>query len=372
MNEDQFDKLIRETLECEPAPAQLARLEAFWSAELRYERRKQIVRRGLALAASLLVAVGVAGWMARDKFGGVEVVQVPPSKVEIVPQPIVPLPEPQLAEVETPAPSVGRAPTAMEQFVFFSRTQPSTETMDDTLAVLVDDMVQQVASGTADPQQAIDAAGIAMAAIERELLRRLVRAKDEEKLALLKLLAVSGSEKSTPALLRLSQRAAFRDVALASIEQIVGVAGLGDVVRESNDARVRKLLMRRMLAAETEESIGAFLTLVQDSSLRSEALAVADSENKLPTDLLFALLQSDEERVRLSAAMVLGHVNGPEITRKLVALVTAKKDAPTEAWIALLACRGDLAKEFLSYASSRPQMLGQVNHARVQMARLEL
>jgi hypothetical protein len=40
--------------------------------------------------------------------------------------------------------------------------------------------------------------------------------------------------------------------------------------------------------------------------------------------------------------------------------------------MALLACRGELADEFLSYASRRPQFLGQVNHARVQLARMNL
>lgn len=372
MNEDHFDNLIRDVLRSELVPEQLGRLEAFWDNELRRERRKRIMRRGLALAASLLVAAAVASWMARDKFGGAEVVQVPSPKVEIVPQPIVPLPDPQVAKVEVPATSVGRAPTAMEQFVFYSQTQTDRATANETLATLVDDLIQQVAGRKADPQQVIDTAGVAMAGIERELLRRLVRSEDDEKHALLKLLAVSGSEKSTPALLRLSQRAAFRDEALATIEQIVGVGGLADVVRASNDRRVRKLLMQRMLTADSVAALEVYLSLVQDSALRAESLAVADSSGNIPVKGLFALLQSDDEHTRLAAALVLGHVNGPEITRQLVALVTAEKSPPTEAWIALLACRGELAQEFLSYASQRPQLLGQVNHARVQLARMKL
>ena len=376
MNEEHFDQLIRDALRAQPEAEQVARLEAFWKAHSRRERRTRTVRRVLALAASLLAAAAIAGWIVRQKFSGIEVVEAPrPNRagtLELKPSDLDP---PQVAIAETPLPSVGREPTAMEQFAFYSHAQWGRAAENQTLVTVVDDLVQQVEAGEADPRQAVEAAGIAMTGIERELLRRLVRSTDEEKRTLLRFLAVSGSENSTLALLKLTRRDTLRNESLLTIEQIVGVAGLADVARLSNDARVRGMLMQRLLTAEaneTNEGVGAYLSLVQDAALRGEALAAADAVSKLPVQALMARLQSDADAVRLSAALVLGHVNGPEVTRSLVELVSAERPAPTEAWIALLACRGELAEEFLSYATRRPQLLGQVNHARVQWTRIKL
>lgn len=373
MNDDQFDQQIRDALRAEPASEQIARLETFWRTTSRRERRSRTVRRALALAASLLVVAVVAAWTVRQEFGGVEVVQAPQPNPVIVPQRDSPkLDPPQIAVADTPPPSIGRAPTAMEQFAFFSRTQPRGSAANEVLVAVVDDLVQQVAGGEVNPQQAVEATGIAMEGLERELLRRLVRSTDDQKRNLSHLLAACGSDNSILPLLKLSRREVFRDEALQAIEQIVGVTGLAEVVRLSDDSRVRQVLMQRLLTAESDDAVAAYLTLVQDPSLRVEALAVADALPNVPTEVLLAFLQSDDKRARLSAALLLGRVNGPEITRRLVDLVTAERPAPTEAWIALLACRGELAQEFLSYAASRPQLLGQVNNARIEWARMRL
>jgi hypothetical protein len=39
----------------------------------------------------------------------------------------------------------------------------------------------------------------------------------------------------------------------------------------------------------------------------------------------------------------------------------------TEAWMALLACRGEKAEAFVAYAARQPEMLGRLNNARVQL-----
>jgi HEAT repeat protein len=207
------------------------------------------------------------------------------------------------------------------------------------------------------------------------LLKRLPRSSDSDKRAVLRLLAVCGSEKSVPALLKLSRRNGFRDESLAAVEQIVGKAGLAQAVRQADDPQVRRVLIARLLSADEEQShapVRDFLSLVRDATMRGDALAAAETVPQLPIEALLTMLESDDKSVRLSAALVLGHVNGPEVTRHLVGLVTAKKPAPTEAWIALLACRGELAEEFLGYATRSPQLLGQVNTARIEWARMNL
>jgi hypothetical protein len=68
--------------------------------------------------------------------------------------------------------------------------------------------------------------------------------------------------------------------------------------------------------------------------------------------------------------MVLGHLNGPRIARLLVDRVTQQPEVGVEAWIAILACRGPVAEEFLAYATRQPQLLSHVNSARVRWARI--
>ena len=125
-------------------------------------------------------------------------------------------------------------------------------------------------------------------------------------------------------------------------------------------------------SAAAEPALRSYLSLVGNEAVRDEALAVADA---LPQRLLAALLarlDDEDEAVRLSAALVLGHANGPEVTNSLIALVTREPPSPVEAWIALVACRGEQAEKFFAYATRQPLLLGQVNRARMWWARTTL
>ena len=54
----------------------------------------------------------------------------------------------------------------------------------------------------------------------------------------------------------------------------------------------------------------------------------------------------------------------------LITRVTEKPANSPEAWIALMSCRGDMARDFLVYATQRPQLLGYYNNARVRWAQM--
>lgn len=376
MNDERLDPLIRDALHAEPAAEQIAQLEAFWQSRSRRERRWRMGRRALALAASVLAAAAVASWIMRERIGQGDLADVPRPEANIAGEMQPPnAAPPETAIAESPTLPMGRAPTAMEQLAFYSGKQRGATAADEMLATVVEDMIRQVVGGEVEPQQAVDATGIAMAGIERELLKRLPRSIENEKRTVVRLLSACGSDKSVPALLKLSRRSGFRDESLAAVEQIVGTAGLAQAARLAGDPQSRRVLMVRLLSAGEEQThapVRDFLALVQDAATRGDALAAAEAVPQLPLETLLAMLKSDDKPVRLSAALVLGHVNGPEVTRHLVELVTAERSAPTEAWIALLACRGELAEEFLGYAARSPQLLGQVNTARIEWARMNL
>jgi hypothetical protein len=325
MTPDEFDKQIRAALSVEASTDQMARLERFWFMRSRAERRRRMVRVA-ALAATLLVATTT--WLITSRMA---------SRTE---QPATPRQE-DLATatdvIESPttdAPVAGRAPTDYERLLFAARTSQPT-----------------------DPQQA--------------LLARLNRATDDgEKRQVAKLLGERGAWDAVPALLRLAEQSAVRDDALAAVERIVGVDRLAEAATQSRHAAVRAALYERLLASESEAALGGYLALVANPASRNEALAAARQAEKLPLESLLHALEVGDQSVRMSAALVLGDVDGPAVSEALIARVSQSARAPIEAWVALLGCRGAAVELFFAQAAREPRMLGQVNNARALWARM--
>jgi hypothetical protein len=197
-----------------------------------------------------------------------------------------------------------------------------------------------------------------------------MRSTDAEKHAVLRLLAVCGSPRAVPSLLRIARSEAFRGDALATVEQIVGIERIAECMEQTAHSGVRAALIRRLLTADSDAGLRGYLLLVENESSRAEALVALDALPESPSAALLALLDNSNRNVRLSAAVVLGHLNGPDVTRALVDRITRDPANANEAWIALMACRGELAAEFLSYATSQPQLLPHFNSARVWWARV--
>jgi hypothetical protein len=154
---------------------------------------------------------------------------------------------------------------------------------------------------------------------------------------------------------------------LAEIERTGGVSGLVGAAKRSREPELQRAAVGRLLELGSEEALLGFLALVRDGSTQASALGVADSASQLPLEGLLGFLDHDDKAVRRSAALLLGHVNGPAVTQALIARVTEKPSGATETWMALMECRGEMAQQFVAYAATRPQLLGYLNGARVQM-----
>jgi HEAT repeat protein len=128
--------------------------------------------------------------------------------------------------------------------------------------------------------------------------------------------------------------------------------------------------MRRLLTTDTEPALIGYLSLLRDDGTRDEALALAVEMPQIPIATFVGLLDYKEESVRLSAAILLGHLNNAEVTQQLITRLTKKPSDSTEAWMALMACHDELAGRFLAYATERPQLLGHFNTARVRWAQM--
>jgi HEAT repeat protein len=255
--------------------------------------------------------------------------------------------------------------------MFIARTGPQASTPVASVGAVIDDLLARVTSGPeVELHRELDATGIDLRQAETVLLRKISRSTVNEQRAIVRVLAHCGSRRSMPALLKLARREAIRDEALASLESIVGLERLAAQLDVAGDEHVRQAIIERLLAADSEAARRAYLSLVATESTRREALAVARQLPEPPINSWLENLDDDDESVRLSAALVLSTVNGPEVTRSLIDRVTARPADSTEAWIALLGCRGEMADEFCAYAMQRPKLLGYFNGARLRWARM--
>jgi hypothetical protein len=253
--------------------------------------------------------------------------------------------------------------------VFFARTGKPVAARLKSLAVKVDEViVQLVADPSADGKRQLEAAGIATSDAERVLLRRLPKAAGTEQAVILRMLASCGTPRSVPAILRLARNSAHQAQVLATIEQIVGADRLSSILKSTPDSQMRSAILARLLKFDSDAVQLSYLSLVRDEATRAMALSAAESMAEPPVDPLLNLLEHDYKWVRRSAAIVLGHVNGPVVTEALIARVTSNPSKATEAWVALMTCRGEMAEGFLAYASRRPQLLGYLNNARLECA----
>jgi hypothetical protein len=369
-SDDSLDRAIRDALRVELDGHDVAHLEHYWRVELQRDKwRRNAVALFTAAAATIAIVAALVLVRTREREREIaQAVKDLPGEVAVT-EPISP---PRVADDSRdtkPSPSVGRAATAYEQLIFASRSR--TDVQSAATKMTIDAAIQRVATNAdADPATIIASLGLKPVNAENLLLRRLPNASAHDRQAIVRILAVCGSRRSVPALLRVAENEVAPTGALAAVETIVGINGLAQTVEASKDPTVRTDLMLRLLRAGSQEGLIGFLSLVRSDSTRAEALAVAKSTPEVPIPELITLLDHGDEQVRLAAAVTLGYVNGPKTTQLLISRVTEQPAKSPEAWIALMSCRGEMARDFLAYATRRPQLLGYYNNARVHWAQM--
>lgn len=366
--DDGLDRAIRDALWVEVDESSLKRLEDYWLVHSRREmwRRRVLRLLPLATAALLVVAVAIFKWSPSEETQFTRADRQTPPVNDLGTSASSAVSDGVATESQD---STGRLPTTYERFMFAARTRlPSTtESPMARIEAAVNRLVQNPGS---DAHQVLDESGVPYRNAEVLLLRRLSGSTASEQTAVLKFLTVCGTARSVPALLHVAESASERQIALSVVERILGVAGLGQVLESTADQELRQAILVRLLTNNSEQAVLEYLSLVHSPKTREEALSVVEGTARVPIGKLITLLDHKEKSVRISAAMVLGHHNGPAVTQLLIDRVLDSPADSTEAWLALMACHGDLVNDFLAYASRRPQLLGYYNGARLQWNRL--
>jgi hypothetical protein len=367
MNETELDRQLQMALHEECAPESVARLEHYWRRQRRDEARRRMLRRCTALAAALAMlagAIALLTWNKDQSDSTSVIVEARPESPRVW----------QKSLSEGPALSTlsaGREPTAYEALMFTAQVRRDEAAKTSLATKSLDAAIEQLA---ADPTLAVDqlaeAARLNSADVESALLRRLPRANQADAVAMIRLLDRFGTDRSAAALMVAAREPSLRSQAIDALERIGGEDGLVAAIFQSNNSDVRRAIVVRLLGNGAESSLRRCLAMVGVASIRADVLAAADALESPPTSQLLAMLKDDDQATRLSSAIVLGHMNGPQVTAGLIAIVTEDPAAPPEAWLALLACRDESAVRFLADAALHPRLLGQVNNARMTWARM--
>jgi hypothetical protein len=112
-----------------------------------------------------------------------------------------------------------------------------------------------------------------------------------------------------------------------------------------------------LLTSRNEPDVQRYLDLVADPVKRHDALAALARVASPPTERMLAALGDPRYERRVAAALVLGRIDGPVLTRRLIEMVAADQNR-REALIALASSRGADARAFVRQAAQSSEFAG--------------
>lgn len=181
---------------------------------------------------------------------------------------------------------------------------------------------------------------------EIELFRKTRSADESQRKSAANLLAAVASSSAIPMLLELNRDGVTQTAAVVGLARVADPILLAKLARANADADQQRTLIAGILRSG---NTNVYLDLVMDSGMSLTALGALDATPGISTDSFFAALYDPHVPVRLAAARVLGRIDGPETTARLVAMAERNQNR-REALIALADSRGPEARQFLATA----------------------
>ena len=370
-------------------PQAIARLDAHWKAVRTEARRRWWL--GWTGAAAACVAIGVGAWLFRavrppatpphrpqdrpiagPSRTGSDAARVAPGigSHEVVKEAPVNPPDASRAAILDRGANevrqvVSRAPTVYESLVFRAMTPPPKgqaakrvplqEVLDRIAAAPGADIASELAPLLVDRPK-----------LEADIARIAQGPAGPRRDAAIRLLPAVGGRRSLPLLMQLAGQEATHAVAVEVLAPVADSSTLAGILSRESSWSLRTLLASELLQRGDVESVRIFVRLLNEPGARGAALAALDRAQQPPIDALFALLEGTQQSERLSAAVALGRLDGPVITRRLIGL--AQSDGlRQEALVGLLASDGVGASQFLSVARQDATMMAAVGAAEYQL-----
>jgi HEAT repeat protein len=190
---------------------------------------------------------------------------------------------------------------------------------------------------------------------ESRLVSILTSGGPAQQLAAARLLGEIGSSAAVPSLLQASGDLKLRAAAISALSRLADTPTINEIVRRQTDIELQRTLFAGLLGRGDAAALGDYLNYVQSDTTGETALSAAELVQNPPMEMLFGVLQSPSELNRLAAARVIGRIDGPATTQRLIAMVE-QGTSRQEACVALLSSRGEEAVNFVTNARANPPL----------------
>jgi hypothetical protein len=370
---DPLDRWLAKARWPEPAE-ELARCRAPWDQTLllaRKHRRRLLAFTGLA--ASLLAAVAFWGWqVARHTTSPVVAAKIAAGVPAAKDLPRATIPGKATGRIGGPASpahaaaGISRPATPAEIRLFYRRlARQKARARFDSGTFLEAVVARRVAEPATDLQELTRPLQAERAGCEQRLLQCFRGLTLEQQAAAIDVLGCIGSEASTPLLLRASLQAALHGPAIRAIGKIGDAETIARLVPKEADAELQEEMLAALLGRGEPRAVAAYLDLVTRPGLEGRPMAALARVEQPPVEMLFQFLAGPKLSRRLAAALVLGRLDGPAITPRLIQLA-AGGASRQEAMVALLASDNEDAIRFVQNARRSTLLAGVLSAANFQ------
>ncbi len=356
---DPLDELLRQAEWPQATPLQLARLEQQWD-RVRPRQRSRWAMRVTAFAAALLM--GFVCWQAVPRqaddlaIDELAINEVQPQNPPSLPQSVPPSLETRhVAEVQSERAGQSRPATALE--IALSRTA-IIQAEHERERLASDPVEQWVAMILRDHRLAIaefNEPDDVRQQLWCRLLSELPRSQGQRRLALAQLLTMLDLPDTTPALLTLWSDPFTRGVVGPQLVERADVQTLMEMSRApvTFDEQVR--FLSQIAERPDMEAQRLLLLAAMDSRYRQAAMFVTRETHLPPADMLFEALANERTDVRFAAALLLGEIDDPLITERLIE-IARQHPRQSDPWVALLRKRDAASRALIAEVRSDPQM----------------
>ncbi|MCA9076091.1 MAG: HEAT repeat domain-containing protein [Planctomycetaceae bacterium] len=360
MTDEALDELLRQAEWPEATPLQLGRLEREWD-RLRPRRRTWQSMRWAAFAASLLV--GTVIWQALPREADNLAINPQPHHPSVVPLPpsspprlvVEVRPDEQPNSERRASTSIGRPATNLEVAltnVAIRRAEREQE------RIAADPFERWVARISEDDQLAIidfDESDEARQELLQRSLFELPRSQGQRRIAIAKLLTLLELPEAQPALLALWAEAYTRDAVEAHLVEVVDVPTLMEMSRARLTFSEQVRFLSRIAERPDVEAQRLLLLAAMTDQYRRAAMIVTRETHLPPADMLFEALADQNADVRFAAALLLGEIDDPRITDRLIEIA---RNGPRQSdpWVALIRRRDTASRQLIAEARSDPNI----------------
>lgn len=373
---DPLDELLRDAEWPEPRPAAVERLLSHWRDVSAGRRPARWLRLASAVAAAL-VAGAIVWWIrsnlpdepgdpvdrqAEERSDEQENKQVVRESPAPGPRNRDEIPrEPERSEVAS------RDATPYERLVLLSVERRSRKTASAKPDNALERVIEKILSDPPTDMDELVRPLVAHRTVHEERLMTLIlRSSGERQRVLINLLGYVGSHRSVPLLVRLSRTEAGHVGAVQALIRLADPITLGELAHLEPDETLRRAIFAELISRRQPHALAVYLNFVRRRQTRESALAALDRSDGPPVEMLFRFLEGPDYPQRMAAAVALGHLDGPEITQRLIELVRHSSNRQ-EALAALLSSRGEDAVRFVSTAQRTPLLAAMISSARFQL-----